>query len=114
MLPPGKALFRSGNALHASAGLLDAFWTDLRDHAGADGPAALRSREAAALVAHARWCLRAALARTESRGMHRRTDLPARDPRLAHRLVTAGLDRVEVRKLDGVEARPQQAPAEAA
>ena len=106
MLPPGKTLFRSGSAMQASACRLDALWTDLRDHAGADGPAALRSREAAALTAHARWCLRAALARTESRGMHRRTDLPAHDPRLAHRLVAAGLDQVDV--------RPQQATAEAA
>ncbi len=106
MLPPRKALFRSGAALQASAGRLDTLWTGLRDHAGADGPAALRSREAAALIAHARWCLRAALARTESRGMHNRTDAPARDPGLAHRLVIAGLDQVD--------ARPHWAPAEAA
>ena len=106
MLPPGKALFRSGAALQASAERMDALWTGLRDHAGAGGPAALRSREAAALTVHARWCLRAALARTESRGMHHRTDAPARDPCLAHRLVVAGLDQIEV--------RPHRAPAEAA
>ena len=47
-----------------------------------EGTGRLRAREAAAVAAAARWSLAAALARTESRGMHRRTDLPARDDAL--------------------------------
>jgi succinate dehydrogenase/fumarate reductase flavoprotein subunit len=37
-----------------------------------------------------------ALARTETRGMHRREDHPAPDPGQQHRLVTGGLDEVWV------------------
>jgi succinate dehydrogenase/fumarate reductase flavoprotein subunit len=39
----------------------------------------------------------AALARTESRGLHRRTDHPDRDVALQHRLLVGGLDDVGVR-----------------
>ena len=96
-LPPDKMLFRAGPALLASYRRLDQQWHDLRDHAHAEGAGLLRTREAAALTAHARWCLAAALARTESRGMHRRTDAPDRDARLAHRLTVGGLDDLWVR-----------------
>jgi succinate dehydrogenase/fumarate reductase flavoprotein subunit len=34
----------------------------------------------------------AALARTESRGMHKRLDHPGADPDLRHRLIVGGLD----------------------
>jgi succinate dehydrogenase/fumarate reductase flavoprotein subunit len=37
-----------------------------------------------------------ALARTESRGMHRREDHPVLDPDQQHRIVTGGLDEVWV------------------
>lgn len=96
-LPPDRMLFRTAPGLLGSRRRLDRHWYDLRDHAGADGAAALRTREAAAMVAHARWCLAAALVRPESRGMHRRTDAPQRDPRLAHRITVGGLDDVWVR-----------------
>jgi len=48
------------------------------------------------MVAHARWMYNAALARTESRGMHKRIDYPAADPGQQHRLLTGGLDQVWV------------------
>lgn len=97
LLPYDKALFRTEAKLLASRTRLDRQWRDLRDRARGDGPALLRSREAAAMTAHARWCIDAALARTESRGMHRRTDAPAADPRQARRLLTGGLDHVWTR-----------------
>ncbi len=105
-LPYDKALFRTQPGLLASRTRLDRQWRYLRDHARGDGPALLRSREAAAMTAHARWCVEAALARTESRGMHRRVDAPNADPRQARRLLTGGLDRVWTRPdVDAAEAQ---------
>jgi succinate dehydrogenase/fumarate reductase flavoprotein subunit len=46
------------------------------------------------MVAHARWMYRSALARAESRGMHRRDDAPDTDPAFAHRIHCGGLDQV--------------------
>ncbi|WP_199537109.1 hypothetical protein [Spongiactinospora gelatinilytica] len=47
--------------------------------------------------AHARWMYTAALARQESRGMHKREDRPAQDAALRHRLLVSGLDEIAVR-----------------
>jgi L-aspartate oxidase len=90
MHPYEQNLFRSGSRLQRSAQALDALWAEVRDHAAGADP--LREREAAALVATARWCVRAALQRTESRGLHLREDLPQADPRQACRLEAGGLD----------------------
>jgi len=96
MHPYDRNLFRSGDRLQASAQALTSVWTEIRDHAhGAVDP--LRTREAAAMTATARWSVAAALHRRESRGMHQRDDLPASDAKQAHRLQTGGLDTVWVR-----------------
>ena len=68
-----------------------------RDHLAAPGTAQLRAREAASAAAHARWCYTAALARVESRGMHRRLDATGLDPAFGHRLLVSGLDEIAVR-----------------
>ena len=60
--------------------------------------AALRAREAAALTACARWAYTSALARAESRGMHRRRDLPEANPDFVCAIEVAGLDQVSVRR----------------
>jgi succinate dehydrogenase/fumarate reductase flavoprotein subunit len=96
MLPLDRNFFRREGTLHRSLARLDACWTDLRRDAHAEGLAAVRTREAAALTATSRWAYRSALARTESRGMHRRRDLPGADPRLVCSILTRGLDTVEV------------------
>jgi len=59
--------------------------------------AVLRGREAAAMVATARWAYRTAIARTETRGMHKHMDFPTLDPAQQRRLITSGLDQVTVR-----------------
>lgn len=64
-----------------------------------DGRSTLNARPAAAMTAHARWMYRSALARPETRGLHRRDDAPSTDPALAHRIVTGGLDQVWTRSL---------------
>ncbi len=99
-----RNIFRRGEALAQSGERLDAVWNDLAAHARGEGRGRLRSREAAALVAAGRWSKASALARRESRGMHRREDALAADPRLASRLRVAGLDRVVVR----FESQPVQ------
>jgi len=101
MEPPEKNLFRTGENLAASLTRLDAMWSALRHRAPAtDG--AWRAREAAAALATARWCLTSALARTETRGMHKRLDLPATDPSQARRLIVSGIDTPRV----SPQARP--------
>ncbi|WP_315799075.1 FAD-binding protein [Bradyrhizobium sp. SZCCHNRI3043] len=93
MHPFDKNLFRKESTLAASLRSLDGLWREIADHAGGDP---LRSRETAALVATARWSVATARQRTESRGMHRRLDHPGVDPDLAVRLVSRGLDRVDI------------------
>jgi succinate dehydrogenase/fumarate reductase flavoprotein subunit len=97
VLPYETNLFRTGTGLAAALAGLDDVWTQVRtalrpaSHSARD---VLRAREAAAMTAHARWMYSAALARTESRGMHRRTDHPDLDPAQHHRLRVHGLDRI--------------------
>ena len=88
-------LFRHADRLGAALAVLDGLWSDAVPRLRAEaGPRAHRAREAAALVAHARWMYRAALARPESRAMHHREDAPRTDPGYGHRLLCGGLDQV--------------------
>lgn len=93
MHPYDKNLFRSGTKLDRSRGNLDAAWRELRDH-GHDATDPLALREAAALLATARWSLAAASARKESRGMHQRDDARGANPALARRIAVGGLDHI--------------------
>ncbi|PXY23382.1 pyridine nucleotide-disulfide oxidoreductase [Prauserella coralliicola] len=97
ILPPRKSYLRTGLALRASRASLAGLWRDAAAGLSGTGRDRLRAREAASLVAHARWITAAALARAESRGMHRRTDLPERSAALNHRILTGGLDEVWTR-----------------
>jgi succinate dehydrogenase/fumarate reductase flavoprotein subunit len=111
MLDIGRMLFRTEIALRRSLQVLDGVWDEVAGRAGtADSSGDPgRAREAAALVACGRWAWSAALARTESRGLHQRVDFPARDPAQAHRLVVGGLDAVWVRPEAAVPARERAA-----
>ena len=100
-----RNIFRRGPALAASFERLDDVWAELSAHGRGEGRASLRTREAAALVAAGRWSKASALARRESRGMHRREDATGLDPRFAARQRAGGLDRVWT----GFEAAPAQA-----
>ncbi|WP_054895488.1 MULTISPECIES: FAD-dependent oxidoreductase [unclassified Pseudomonas] len=94
VFPYERNWFRQGERLDASLGRLDPLWQQLRQAAPASPEHLLRAREAAALLATSRWMYRSALARTESRGMHRRDDHPRLDPEQRHRLISGGLDEV--------------------
>jgi L-aspartate oxidase len=108
MLPYDKNIFRSGDGLGRSLALLDALWTEVRNHAGGLGVERARARETAAMLAVARWCYAAALARNESRGMHQRIDAPQMDPRLTCRLRLRGIDQILI------HMEPAKAVSEAA
>ena len=92
-----KALWRRPEALATSQDRLEEAWAEIHSHSRAEGLAQVGARETAAMVATARWCNAAALARTESRGMHQRTDAPAASPAQVRRLLVGGLDRVWTR-----------------
>jgi succinate dehydrogenase/fumarate reductase flavoprotein subunit len=94
MLAYDRNIFRSGEKLRKSAELLDDAWAEFDAGAEGSGDALLRTRETAAMLATARWCAASALARDESRGMHRRDDRPETDPRFNHRILVGGLDKV--------------------
>src|SRR5207253_7836755 len=73
VLPYARNWFRHGETLAASLVRLDALWRQWGNAAPPPtGEHALRTREATAMLATARWMYRSALARTETRGMHRR------------------------------------------
>lgn len=97
VFPYERNWWRSADGLADSLGRLDALWTQLRASAPAPTAAyAVRAREAAAMVATARWMYRSAEQRTETRGMHRRVDFSGIDDAQHHRLISGGLDDVWV------------------
>ncbi|MBB3110087.1 succinate dehydrogenase/fumarate reductase flavoprotein subunit [Paenibacillus phyllosphaerae] len=94
--PYDKNLFRTEKGLQGSLERLDDIWNELRSHA-VNRHDAVKTREAAAMTATARWMYRSALARTETRGMHKREDFPQQDNEQHYRLISGGLDRVYVK-----------------
>ncbi|MCA6121287.1 FAD-binding protein [Bradyrhizobium sp. WSM 1704] len=86
--------FRDASRLNGALARLDAGWRDVAEAGPADPADVFRAREAAAMLATARWMYRSALARQESRGMHRRDDFPDQDGRQRHYVTTGGLDEV--------------------
>jgi len=95
ILPPNRSHLKSHDRLSESAGALEKLWADIATGlAPVPAREAYKPRQAVALVAVARWITAASLARNETRGIHRREDLPGTDHRLAHRLLVGGLDKV--------------------
>lgn len=97
VMPFEHNYFRTGEVLEASAARLDAQWHALRASGPADAGSVLAAREGAAMLATARWMYRSALARRESRGMHKRYDFLEQDAAQYHHLSSGGLDEVWVR-----------------
>lgn len=89
-----RALFRSAAGLEASRRTLDAAWQEIAAHAQGDN---LKTREAAALLATARWSVASALTRRESRGMHLRVDATEARDEFSKRLLSGGPDDVWTR-----------------
>lgn len=97
VLPYDKNYLRHGDRLGPALLALHHIWRDARAGLRGEGAEAVPARQAAAMAAHARWMYTAALARTESRGMHKREDHPALDETRRHRLLVGGLDEIRVR-----------------
>ncbi|MEC3952166.1 FAD-binding protein [Nocardia sp. CDC153] len=106
-LPLRRSYWRSEGSLRDSIAELDGIWPGAELALGGKGPARVRARQAAALLAVARWTKYSALARTETRGMHRRTDHPSAGSDWRVRLISGGLESVWVRPdLTPAPARP--------
>jgi len=93
-IPFDKNLFRAGATSKAALARLDSLWLESRKHQREEGLSTVHARETAAMIATARWTHAATLARPESRGMHRRTDVPETIPSQARRLRIGGLDEI--------------------
>ncbi len=93
VLPPARSYRKSGARLAESAVALDVLWQQLSDGLAPVAPRdSYKPRQAVALVAVARWITAASLARAETRGLHRREDLPDTDSRAGHRMLVGGID----------------------
>jgi succinate dehydrogenase/fumarate reductase flavoprotein subunit len=97
VVPYDKNLFRTQRGLEASIQQLEGLWQGVQGPAERNVREVIRRREAAAMVATARWMYASARERTETRGMHKHVDHPELDPAQQRRLVCGGLDQVWVR-----------------
>lgn len=97
VFPYDRNLFRSATSLSASLERLDDLWQEIRNSQTLDDSQIVRSREAAAMVATARWMYNSGLQRQETRGMHKRMDYPQQDPNQQYRLLSGGLDKIWVK-----------------
>jgi len=105
VFPYERNLFRTERGLVDALGRLDRLWTDVQIARPEQiARSVIRGREAAAMLATARWMYRAARHRQESRGMHKHQDFPEIDPAQQRRLVTSGLDDITVRSEEQVQA----------
>jgi succinate dehydrogenase/fumarate reductase flavoprotein subunit len=111
VLPYTKNYFRTGERLTGALEQLDTLWTGLRQAGPSSSTNVVKAREAAAMLATSRWMYRSALARTESRGMHRREDFATLDPAQRHHLISRGLDEIEVTAISAAERAPQEMAA---
>ena len=98
VFPYDRNLFRTERGLSDSLARLDTLWSDVkRARPEQLARSVIRGREAAAMLATARWMYATARHRQESRGMHKHQDFPELDPSQQRRLVTSGLDEISVR-----------------
>jgi succinate dehydrogenase/fumarate reductase flavoprotein subunit len=98
VLPYDKNIFRTEEGLVRSLAKLANLWNSVQTTPAQATPQQVqRSREAAALVAAARWSYFAGLERKETRGMHKRLDYPKLDPQQRHYLAVGGLDKLWTR-----------------
>jgi len=116
VFPFDKNIFRTEAGLTESLHKLNELWHEVNQSPAQDSPLQIqRSREAAALVAAARWSYFAGLERRETRGMHKRLDFPLLDPTQRHYLAVGGLDTLWTRRVPVPEpVVPEPTKADAA
>ncbi|ARV62666.1 pyridine nucleotide-disulfide oxidoreductase [Nostocales cyanobacterium HT-58-2] len=96
VFPYDRNYFRSEQGLTESLHKLNDLWKEVRTSLAVDDNNIVQAREAAAMVATARWMYSSALERRETRGMHRHLDYPQQDAEQQHYLISGGLDKVWV------------------
>lgn len=96
ILPLEISYFRSERASKAALARLDGLWPSVSAPVPQTVAGVVRGREAAAMLATARWIHTAALARTETRAMHRMEEYPDTDPAQRHRLKVSGIEDIVV------------------
>ncbi|AUB34842.1 Succinate dehydrogenase/fumarate reductase, flavoprotein subunit [Nostoc flagelliforme CCNUN1] len=97
VFPYEKNYFRTEQGLTESLGRLNHLWQELRSSQVKSDKELIRAREAAAMVATARWMYSSAIERKETRGMHKHLDYPELDANQQHHLISGGLDQVWVK-----------------
>ncbi|MEH2156643.1 FAD-binding protein [Nostoc sp.] len=97
VFPYEKNYFRTEQGLTESLGKLNHLWQELRSSQVKSDKELIRAREAAAMVATARWMYSSAIERKETRGMHKHQDYPEQDANQQHHLISGGLDQVWVK-----------------
>jgi succinate dehydrogenase/fumarate reductase flavoprotein subunit len=109
VFPYDRNYFRTEQGLSESLGMLHSLWEEIRNSHVEDNQL-LRAREAAAMVATARWMYSSAIERKETRGMHKHLNYPEQDPNQQHYLISGGLDRVWVKPqpLKSTETSPSK------
>lgn len=110
VFPYDRNLFRTQSGMRGSLTRLDALWSELKSRPRQGAFSVVRAREAAAMVATARWMYRSASERRETRGMHKHMDHPELDPAQQRRLITGGLNKVWVRPERAAERTVQPQP----
>jgi len=100
ILPIDKNVFRTRNGIAASLARLDDRWASAADGLAPQAhQKAWQTREAAALLAGARWIYRSAGVRHESRGLHRLQEAPTQDPAQRDRIVVNGLHDIGLQRI---------------
>lgn len=98
VFPYDRNYFRSELGLKHSLERLNRLWCKVEDADQANVLNVVQSRQAAAMVATARWMYRSALERDESRGMARRVDRPQQDAGPRYYVRSGGLSDVWTRR----------------
>ncbi|MBH5317439.1 FAD-binding protein [Paenibacillus sp. GSMTC-2017] len=99
VLPLSINYFRTEAGLTSALNKLNSYWPSVNEQVPKNVHERVHAREAAAMLATARWMYTAALARKESRGsgLHSFAEYPNVDPNQHYRLLVSGLDHIEVR-----------------
>lgn len=107
VFPYDRNYFRTEKGLSESLDRLHSLWQEVRASSLSEQNQIVKAREAAAMVATARWMYSSALERKETRGMHKHLDYPELDSNQQHYLISGGLDKVWVKAepLSHVEIR---------
>ncbi|MGW4249718.1 pyridine nucleotide-disulfide oxidoreductase, partial [Nocardia sp. NPDC004722] len=94
LIPFEKNYLRHGDRIQPALTALDELWERAARGLGGSGIDRVRARQAAAITAVGRLMYRSTLARTETRGMSKRSDHPDQDPAQHHHILSGGLDQV--------------------